>query len=90
MSARLAFRLAAAGFGLLAILVAVLQAHRPIPATPPTPVAVQAARPIDGRPIDGRLARCQALGQAGAQDPDCLKAWNDARTRFLGANKAGG
>ena len=85
MSARLAFRLAAAGFGLLAILVAVLQAHGPAPSPPPAPVAVQSARPIDGR-----LARCQALGQAGAQDADCLKAWNDARTRFLGANKAGG
>lgn len=84
MSARLAFRLAAAGFALLAILVAVLQARGPAP-TSPRPAVVQA-----NRPVDARLARCQALGAAGAEDPDCLKAWDDARTRFLGASKAGG
>ncbi len=85
MSARLGFRLAAAGFALLAILVAMLQAHRPAqsPAAPP-------AAPPSPRPVDAQLARCQAIGAAGAQDPVCLKAWNDARTRFLGIDKAGG
>lgn len=85
MSARLGFRLAAAGFALLAILVAMLQAHRPAqaPAAPP-------AAPPSPRPVDTQLARCQAIGAAGAQDPACLKAWNDARTRFLGVSKAGG
>jgi len=85
MSARLAFRLAAAGFALLALLVAMLQAHRPAPA--PAPPVASSAPP---RPIDARLARCQALGAAGADDPECLKAWNAARARFLGAGKAGG
>jgi len=85
MSARLGFRLAATGFALLAILVAVLQAHRtgPKPAAPP-PAATSL------RPTDPQLARCQALGAAGAQDQACLKAWNDARTRFLKTDKAGG
>jgi conjugative transfer region protein TrbK len=85
MSARLGFRLAAASFALLAILVAVLQTHRPAskPASPP------AAAPLP-RPVDPRLARCQALGAAGAQDPACLKAWSDARARFLKSDKAGG
>jgi conjugative transfer region protein TrbK len=85
MSARLGFRLAAAGFALLAILVAVLQGRRPAPA----PASLRAA-PASPRPVDAQLAHCQALGAAGAQDPDCLKAWNDARTRFLGVSKAGG
>lgn len=84
MSARLAFRLAAAGFGLLTILVTVLQARHPAPAPASATIAIRASRPIDAR-----LARCQALGAAGAEDPDCLKAWDDARTRFLGPSKAG-
>jgi len=83
VSARLAFRLAAAGFALLAILVATLQARRPGPTITPAPTTVQASRPIDAR-----LARCQALGAAGAEDPECLKAWGEARSRFLGAAKA--
>lgn len=85
MSARLGFRLAAAGFALLAILVAVLQAHRPAPRPASAPAKAPSARPVDAQ-----LARCQAIGAAGAQDPACLKAWNAARTRFLGAGKAGG
>jgi conjugative transfer region protein TrbK len=84
MSARLAFRLAAAGFALLAILVAALQARRPAPPAPNPRTVVQAAPPVDAR-----LARCQALGAAGAQDPDCLRAWHAARTRFLGKSGAG-
>ncbi|MDR6530243.1 conjugative transfer region protein TrbK [Caulobacter rhizosphaerae] len=83
MSARLAFRLAAAGFALLAILVAALQARRPAPPTPSPQTAVQAAAPVDAR-----LQRCQALGAAGAQDPECLRAWDAARTRFLGRARA--
>jgi len=85
MSARLGFRLAAAGLALLAILVAALQARRPTPVSAPPAATIQ-----QPRPIDARLARCQALGAAGAENPDCLKAWNDARARFLGAPKAGG
>ncbi|CAN7476869.1 putative entry exclusion protein TrbK-alt [Caulobacter sp. LjRoot300] len=85
MSARLGFRLAAAGFALLAILVAALQARRPAPVSAPPAATIQ-----QPRPIDARLARCQAIGAEGAQDPDCLKAWNDARTRFLGVRRAGG
>ena len=83
MSVRLAFRLAAAAFALLAILVTVLQARRPAsPARAPSPARAVA------RPIDAELARCQALGAAGAQDPSCLKAWDRARDRFLGVAKA--
>lgn len=72
----MAFRLAAIGFAVLAILVAVVQSRRPA-ALP----AVPAPRVV--RPIDQMLARCQALGEAGAQDPECLRAWADQRSRFL-------
>jgi conjugative transfer region protein TrbK len=83
VSARLGFRLAAAAFALLAILVAVLQARRPTP--PPPPSIASAPTP---RPIDARLSRCQQLGAAGAQDAECLKAWDQARSHFLGVPKA--
>lgn len=80
MSGRLAFRLAALAFAALVILIAVVQVRRapdkPQPAAPPTATAP--------RPVDVRLGQCQAKGAAGAQDPDCLKAWAEARARFLG------
>jgi conjugative transfer region protein TrbK len=34
-------------------------------------------------PLRGELIRCQAIGQAGASDPDCLRAWAENRRRFL-------
>ena len=80
MSGQLAFRLAAIGFAALAILVAALQAARSrAPAAPIRPAQTTA------QPADPRLARCQDLGAAGAQDPECLRAWAEARKRFLGA-----
>ncbi|ADG10953.1 hypothetical protein B7G68_12785 [Caulobacter segnis] len=35
-------------------------------------------------PRDPELARCQALGEAGGQDPRCRAAWALARARFFG------
>ena len=34
-------------------------------------------------PLLMELRRCQSLGQAGASDPDCLRAWAESRRRFL-------
>lgn len=83
MSGRLSFRLAAAAFALLAILIAIFQARRP------PPVRTHASTPArTAPPVDAELARCQALGAAGAEDPICLQAWRDARARFLGGQKA--
>ena len=64
MSARLTFRLAAAGFALLAILVAALQARRPAPPTSSPRPAAQAPAPVDTR-----LQHCQALGAAIHEPP---------------------
>lgn len=83
MSPRLSFRLAAAAFAVLAILIATLQARRP--STTPAPASTNTDRVVT--PQAARLARCQSLGAAGAEDPDCLKAWDDARARFLGTKK---
>lgn len=82
MSGRLAFRLAAVVFALVVLVVAALQAKRP---TSSAPVAAPTQAQI-ARPADPRLARCQALGAAGAQDAECLAAWNAARARFLGVD----
>lgn len=43
------------------------------------------ARPAPERdPLDAELARCSGIGEAGSRDPSCLKAWGQARRRFLG------
>lgn len=34
-------------------------------------------------PLLAELQRCQMLGQAGATDPTCLRAWGENRRRFL-------
>ncbi len=39
-------------------------------------------------PLDDQLARCSLAGEAGARNPQCLKAWADNRRRFLGATFA--
>lgn len=45
--------------------------------TPSHPVAIR-------DPLDGELLRCSEIGEAGARDPACLKAWAESRRRFLG------
>lgn len=79
MSGKLPLRWAAIGAAVIAVLAAGLRlAHAPAP-VPTPPVA---ARPLPAaRP---ELARCQALGAAGAEDPACLRAWAAERDRFLG------
>ena len=34
-------------------------------------------------PLQAELKRCQLLGEAGAQDDRCLRAWAENRRRFL-------
>jgi conjugative transfer region protein TrbK len=42
-------------------------------------------RPVRKRdPLDTELSRCSSLGEAGARDASCLKAWAENRRRFLG------
>lgn len=84
MSTRLAFRLAAIAFAAVIVLVAALQTRLP---ARPTPAALPLAQPAAIETRDARLARCQALGEAGARDPECLSAWSDARERFLGGDR---
>jgi conjugative transfer region protein TrbK len=43
------------------------------------------ARPVaaSADPLLLELQRCQMLGQAGSNDPSCLRAWAENRHRFL-------
>jgi conjugative transfer region protein TrbK len=79
MNGRTIFRVAAIAFAVTAIAVAVSQGQHSATRHAPPPRAAPATRPIQPD-----LARCQALGEAGANDPGCLKAWADQRAKFLG------
>ena len=84
MTSALTFRLAAIGFALLALLAAALQTRHRAP--PIAPLAtVPAANVVDPARVD--LERCQGLGESGAREPACLRAWADQRRRFLGLAK---
>ena len=89
MSGSLAFRLGAIALASLAVVVAALQARRG-PTPGPGPAAAPPAAAVASPAVpDPALARCQALGAAGAQDAACLKAWADERHRFLGRRGKG-
>jgi conjugative transfer region protein TrbK len=75
-------RIAAVGLIALAVLVLALNLRRgrlaQAPLSPPSPTVA-----VSTDPLVGELFRCQALGQAGASDPDCLRTWAENRRRFL-------
>lgn len=84
MDAPLVFRLAAALFVVSALALSAVQALQP---APPAAPARQAPTPTIARrdPLQAEQQRCQMLGEAGAQDPACLRVWAQTRARFLGA-----
>lgn len=48
------------------------------------PVATSPRRNMaDVDPMRDELTRCLMLGEAGAQDAGCLRAWSESRRRFL-------
>ena len=75
-------RIGAVVFVAVACLATAIEMNR----TPDSPDnAPTIARPSSMRdPLDAELARCSGIGVAGARDPACLKAWGQARRRFLG------
>lgn len=69
----------------LATLLAAMAAER----SAPVPSVPEAAAGFTARSALGpALARCQALGEAGARDADCLAAWAANRRHFLGLGPA--
>jgi conjugative transfer region protein TrbK len=80
-------RIGAVVFVAVAITATVIEMNRHEVA--PDNVATQ-ARPVTVRdPLDAELTRCSGIGEAGARDPSCLKAWADNRRRFLGPDREG-
>jgi conjugative transfer region protein TrbK len=49
------------------------------------PAAVPSLSPaaVEADPVRAELIRCQTLGEAGARDAACLRAWAENRRRFL-------
>jgi conjugative transfer region protein TrbK len=82
VSARTWARIGAVAFIVFALLVSVLSARQGRP-TPAASVIPPAQDPATADPLVVELYHCQALGQAGASDPDCLRAWAENRRRFL-------
>ena len=76
----MAARIAALAFVMLAIAATALQLrhgnHEPA-----TSAATSATASAD--PFRTELIRCQELGEAGARDAACLRAWAENRRRFL-------
>lgn len=82
MSPKTLARIGAVAFVAVAITATAIQ-MRDAPAQAPDK-AVAAARAAGADPLRSELARCQSLGQDGARDADCLRAWSESRRRFLG------
>jgi conjugative transfer region protein TrbK len=82
ISAKTWARTGAVAFIAFAVLVSALslRTERQAPGTLSIPPAYDAAA---ADPLVAELYHCQALGQAGASDPDCLRAWAENRRRFL-------
>lgn len=74
-------RIGAIAFVAVAITMTALQL-RGDPKPAPADAIVTVMEP-DGDPLPAVLRDCAALGQAGAQDRDCLAAWAESRRRFL-------
>lgn len=75
-------RIGAVVFVAVAIVATAIEMNR-MPDSPDNAPTI--ARPSLMRdPLDTELARCSGIGEAGSSDPSCLKAWAQARRRFLG------
>ena len=51
--------------------------------TPPSHEPVRPVQPTRD-PLRDAQRRCQQLGQAAANDADCMRVWAETRDRFLG------
>lgn len=81
MDSKLLARIGAIVFVAIAITMTAIEMSRgPEPARE-EPAAVAEKSATD--PLLIELRRCQSLGQAGASDQNCLRAWAENRRRFL-------
>jgi conjugative transfer region protein TrbK len=78
-------RIGAVAFVAIAITATAIQMREAPAPAPEKPALASGASAVD--PLRAELARCQSLGQGGATDPDCLRAWTENRRRFFGLDR---
>ncbi len=81
MDTKLLARIGAVIFVAIAITMTAIEMIHPAPQGQddrPAPVVTAATDPLLAE-----LRRCQSIGQAGASDASCLRAWAENRRRFL-------
>jgi len=66
----------------IALGMAALALRDAPPEPAPRPARIHAEGSVD--PLRARLLACRQAGQAAASDPECLRAWDENRHRFLG------
>ena len=85
MEGKVLARIAAIVFVAVAITAAIIEMSREEgPAPAPSVPALQPATD----PLRLEQRRCQALGEAAANDAECLGVWAESRDRFLGRSPA--
>ena len=81
MDSKLLARIGAIVFVAIAITMTAIELARA--PEPMREAAASVAEVASSEPLLIELRRCQSLGQAGASDPACLRAWAENRRRFL-------
>ena len=81
MDTKLMARIGAIIFVAIAITMTAIQL-REAPKTGAEPELVMIDEP-DADLLRAELVRCSSIGEAGASDPACLRAWAETRRRFL-------
>ncbi len=81
METKLLARVGAVIFVAIAITMTAIEMSRSPESARDSPAAIAETSSTD--PLLIELRRCQSMGQAGASDPDCLRAWAENRRRFL-------
>ena len=85
MDTKLLARIGAIAFVAIAITMTAIELRGDKPPAVQAPAAEASAPQVD--PLREALIRCQAIGQAGAGDADCLRTWAENRRRFLAAGR---
>ncbi|WEX09217.1 putative entry exclusion protein TrbK-alt [Chelativorans sp. AA-79] len=85
MEGKVLARIAAIVFVAIAITATVIEMTRE---DDPVPVGTAPSLQPPADPLRLEQRRCQALGEAAANDADCLRTWAETRDRFLGRTPA--
>ena len=85
MEAKVLARIAAIVFVAVAITAAIIEMTRE-DVSVPAPSAPSLQPPVD--PLREGQRRCQQMGEAAANNTDCLAIWAETRNRFLGRTPA--